>query len=150
MNHFNSRPRMRANLWGCSIDYLLGQFQLPPSHEGERRISIVPCTCFEFQLPPSHEGEPGHGHGVGGRTDDLNSRPRMRANVCGKCTPSCLRKFQLPPSHEGEPPVPGDEVAFIHFNSRPRMRANAAILGAGIQLADFNSRPRMRANHRGR
>ena len=35
--HFNSRPRMRANLTGALDSTQAQLFQLPPSHEGERR-----------------------------------------------------------------------------------------------------------------
>ena len=79
LNHFNSRPRMRANaaqLNGLSFATL---FQLPPSHEGEHGRY---CSChapLQFQLPPSHEGEPVALLAMLGRMH-FNSRPRMRAN----------------------------------------------------------------------
>ena len=54
--YFNSRPRMRANLRHHTV-VRVEQFQLPPTHEGER-ISVGGINKeMAFQLPPSHEGE---------------------------------------------------------------------------------------------
>ena len=56
---------------------------------------------MQFQLPPSHEGERQK------RLDAeagayFNSRPRMRANGRDFIRCPFWSEFQLPPSHEGE------------------------------------------------
>ena len=56
--YFNSRPRMRANTTYSGDAPAPDAFQLPPSHEGERRLQARSGPRCNF-----------------------NSRPRMRANT---------------------------------------------------------------------
>ncbi len=99
-------------------------FQLPPSHEGEPALGTAVGVAVIFQLPPSHEGE------------------RVGVYLFGKFV-----QFQLPPSHEGEQLQRiRSKRRSSHFNSRPRMRANAPQDAQAPREGYFNSRPRMRAN----
>ena len=121
-------------------------FQLPPSHEGERRWTRSRrAWCAHFNSRPRMRANQ---HIVARRNGlrHFNSRPRMRANSDFLKIYKPNSKFQLPPSHEGEPGQPRSARSLRHFNSRPRMRANGVRHGLRRVLFNFNSRPRMRAN----
>ena len=92
---------MRANRRAGRTCYIEDLFQLPPTHEGERRGKMGRLDMSYFNSRPRMRANVGHPRG-GLAGCDFNSRPRMRANVAPR-TLICLGGiFQLPPSHEGE------------------------------------------------
>ena len=144
MAYFNSRPRMRANRRGRSCAGCGARFQLPPSHEGEQRRRVFFSLRMYFNSRPRMRANARNG-AKPGRRHNFNSRPRMRANAVPSLT-FLAAVFQLPPSHEGEQWLAWRSCAASKFQLPPSHEGELRPKQSGGTPLHFNSRPRMRAN----